>query len=207
MNPTVILADDETCIRQTMAVILKMEKVDVIGEAANGEEALAMCRKLHPTFLLTDLRLPKVDAVGVLLRLRAERLPVPVMIYTGSEDEQQMNAALAAKPAVMVHKSDELEDLRMGIRCATQGRAYLSPRPARLNAKQRRPTAADTLTAAETELLKLLAAGYSNKMAANHLRLSKHTVSNRRELIMRKLGVHDVTALVRIAVKLGLVKC
>ncbi len=205
MNSTVILADDETCIRQTMAVILKMEKVDVIGEATDGEEALAMCRIVQPTFLLTDLRLPKVDAVGVLLRLRAEKLSIPVMIYTGCEDESQINAALAAKPAVMVHKADELDDLRMGIRCAAKGHGYLSPTPARLNERHRRPAAMDMLTPAEIELLKLLATGFSNKMAADHLKLSSHTVSNRREEIMRKLDVHEVTALVRLAIKQGLV--
>jgi len=207
MNPQVILADDETCIRQTLAFLLRSEKVDVVGEAANGEEALAMCRSLRPTFLLSDLRLPVLDAVSVLLRLRAEKLGIPVMIYTGSENELVLNAALAAAPAVMVHKSDALDDLRMGIRCASQGRSYFSPKPTLINAKSKAPSHSPALTPSETELLRLLASGFSTKMAAGHLRISEHTVSNRREDLMRKLNVHEVTALVRTAVRMGLVDC
>jgi DNA-binding NarL/FixJ family response regulator len=120
-NPTVILADDEVCIRQTTALLLLMEKIDVLGEAADGEEALALCRKLRPTFLLADLRLPKLDAVSVLLRMRSEKLPCPVMIYSGCNDESQMISALAAKPAVFVHKMDQPDDFRAGVRCAVNG--------------------------------------------------------------------------------------
>ena len=207
MNAKAILADDETCVRQTTAFVLKMEKVEVIGQASNGEEALAMCRELRPTFLLADLRLPKLDAVGVLLRLRAEKLAIPMMIYTGCENDRQLHAALDAKPAVIVHKSDQLDDFRMGLHCAAEGRSYLSPRPSRLNAMARLQTAADALTPSEIELLKLLAAGQSNKMAADMLDISEHTVSKRREQIMRKLGVHELASLVLAAVRMGLVDC
>ena len=207
MNATVILADDETCVRQTTAFLLRMEKLEVIGEVSNGQEALALCRKLRPTFLLADLRLPKMDAVGVLLRMRAEKLAIPVMIYTGCENDRQLHAALDAKPAVLVHKTDQLDDFRTGLHCAAQGGSYLSPRPSRLNAEPRHATAADILTPAEVELLKLLASGLSNKMAADMLEISEHTVSNRREQIMRKLGVHEVASLVIAAVRLGLVDC
>jgi DNA-binding NarL/FixJ family response regulator len=207
MIATAVLADDETCVRQTTAYVLRMEKVEVIGQATNGEEALAMCRELRPTFLLADLRLPKLDAVGVLLRMRAEKLGIPMMIYTGCENDQQLHAALDAKPAVIVHKSDQLDDFRMGLHCAAEGRSYLSPRPSRLNASPRQQSPADTLTQAEIELLKLLAVGHSNKMAADALLLSEHTVSNRREQIMRKLGVHELASLVLAAVRMGLVDC
>lgn len=207
MNPQVILADDERCIRQTLALVVRGEKVDVIGEAANGEEALSMCRRLRPTFLLTDLRLPVLDAVSVLMRIRAEQLEIPVMIYTGSEDERLLAATLEAAPAVLVHKTDGLDDLRMGIRCATQGRSYFSPKPALLNSRPKTSSPAPALTPAETELLRLLASGMSNKMAAAHLQISEHTVCNRREHLMQKLNAHDVTALVRFAVRMGLVGC
>ena len=90
MKPRVILADDETSIRQTLAFFLRSENVDVIAEARDGPEALEMCQRLRPALLLTDLRLPVLDAMSVLARLRAEKLPTRVMIYTGSEDERQL---------------------------------------------------------------------------------------------------------------------
>jgi CheY-like chemotaxis protein len=81
-NPTVVLADDKTSIRQMTALMLRGEKVDVV-EAADGVEALRLCRKLKPAALIADLRLPVVDAVGALSRLRREGLAIPVMIHTG----------------------------------------------------------------------------------------------------------------------------
>ncbi len=207
MKPRVVLADDEICIRQTLAFLLRAEKVDVVGEAADGQQALSLCRQMRPAFLLADLCLPVLDAVGVMLRMRAEKLGIPVMIYTGSEDEQRMIAALGAAPSVMVHKTDALADLLFGIRFAAEGRSYLSPRLAGLHARIKVPKPTDILTSAETELLKMVASGYSTKMAAAQLGNSEHTVSNRREDLMRKLGVHEVTALVRLAIKWGLVDC
>ena len=206
MNPRVVLADDKTCVRQTTALVLKLEKFDVVGEASNGEDALGLCRKLRPTFLLTDLRLPVLDAIGVILRLRAEKLAIPVMIYTDCQDDRRLAAALDAKPAVMVHKNDLLDDFRTGLRYAAQGRSYLSPRPSRLNVEGL-AVAEEKLTTAEIELLKLLVNSYSNKMAASFLKISEHTVSNRRESLMRKLGVHELGALTLIAVRMGLVDC
>jgi DNA-binding NarL/FixJ family response regulator len=207
MNPKVILADDETCIREMNEILLRMEKMDVVAHAATGVEALKLCRRLRPAFLLADLRLPNVDAVGVLLRLRAEKLAIPVMIYTGCEDDRVLAAALDAKPSVLVHKTDPLEDFRHGVRFAAQGRSYFSPRPARLNAMPRPGTPANALSPAETELLKLIASSKSNKMAADIVNNSEKTVSHRREALMAKLNLHDVAALTRFAVRHGLVEC
>jgi DNA-binding NarL/FixJ family response regulator len=205
-NPTVILADDEMCIRQMAAFVVPMEKVDVIGEARDGMEALKLCRRLKPTFLLTDLRLPGVDAAGVQLRLRAEGLPVPVMIYTGCEDDRVLAAALGVKPAVMVHKADSLDDFRIGVRSAAHGSAYFSPKIARVHALPKANGEMHHLTPEEIELLKLIAASKTTKEAADILDITEKTASNRREAIMLKLDRHDAAALTRFAVKQGLVE-
>ena len=207
MKPRVILADDETSIRQTLAFFLRSENVDVIAEARDGPEALEMCQRLRPALLLTDLRLPVLDAMSVLARLRAEKLPTRVMIYTGSEDERQLGAAVAAQPAALVHKSDDLTDLRTGLRCALAGRMFFSPRPAKLLGKARRPGVTDSLTSAEIELWKLLAGGSSNKAAADLLKKAEKTVVNQCDHLMQKLGVHELSGLVRLAVKEGLIEC
>ena len=161
-NPTVVLADDETCIRQMTAMLLPAENVLVVGEARDGEEALKLCRKLKPTFLLTDMRLPKVDAVGVLLRLREGKLAIPVMIYTGCEDDRMLAATLDAKPAVLVHKTDPLADFRMGVRCVVEGRSFFSLRPTRVRTSPNFRTGSEALTDAEMELFRLLVNGNSN---------------------------------------------
>lgn len=188
-------------------MVLKMEKVDVIAECATGMEALTLCRKLKPTFLLADLRLPGLDAVSVLLRLRAEKLDIPVMIHTGCVDDRQIRAALEARPAVLVHKMDEIEDFRMGLRSAAAGRTYFSARPARVHGMRRSGSETEPLSPCEAELLKLIASGHSNKVVAALLEISEKTVKHRREELMRKLDAHEVTALVRHAVRLGLVEC
>jgi DNA-binding NarL/FixJ family response regulator len=205
-NPTAILADDEICIRQLAACLLPKENVDVIGEARDGVEALKLCRKLKPTFLLTDLRLPGMDAVGVQLRLRAEGLPVPVMIYTGCQDDRMLAAALEVKPAVMVHKADSLDDFRIGVRAVAKGSAYFSPRIARVHALPGANGGTHHLTPEEIELLKLIAASKTTKEAADILGIAEKTASNRREAIMLKLDRHDAAALTRFAVKQGLVE-
>jgi DNA-binding NarL/FixJ family response regulator len=205
-NPTVVLADDEQGIRQMEAVILAHEKVDVVGEAGDGEEALRLCRRLKPSLLLADLRLPKVDAVGVMLRLREDGLPIAVMIYTGCGDDRMLAAVLDAKPAVLVHKADPLADFRMGVRYALGGRSFLSPWPTRVQAAAKAQKGDEVLTHAEKELVRLLAKGSSNKQAADILGRSESTVGNRRSEIMRKLGVHELAGLVHAAAKLGLVE-
>jgi DNA-binding NarL/FixJ family response regulator len=205
-NPTVVLADDEVCIRQMAACVLPMEKVDVIGEARDGVEALKLCRRLKPTFLLADLRLPGMDAAGVQMRLRAEKLPVPVMIYTGCEDDRVLAAALGVKPAVMVHKADSLDDFRIGVRSAAKGSAYFSPKIARVHALPKLHGGTRHLSPEETELLKLIAGSKTTKEAADILDISEKTASNRREAIMFKLDSHDAQALTRFAVRQGLVE-
>jgi len=202
----VVLADDEVCIRQMAAYLLPMEKVDVIGEARDGVEALKLCRRLKPSFLLADLRLPGMDAAGVQMRLRAEGLPVPVMIYTGCEDVRMLAAALGAKPAVMVHKADSLDDFRIGVRSAAHGSAYFSPKIARVHGLPKANGATHLLSPEETEMVKLIANSKTTKEAADILDISEKTASNRREAILLKLGLHDAQALTRFAVKQGLVE-
>jgi len=205
-NPTVIIADDEVCIRQMAACVLPMEKVDLIGEARDGMEALKLCRKLKPTFLLTDLRLPGVDATGVQFRLRAEGLPVRVMIYTGCEDDRVLAAALGVKPAVMVHKMDSLDHFRVGVRSAAHGSTYFSPKIARVHGLPEANAATHLLSPEETEMLRLIAGSKTTKEAADILGITEKTASNRREAIMLKLDRHDAAALTRFAVKQGLVE-
>jgi DNA-binding NarL/FixJ family response regulator len=205
-NPTAVLADDETGIREMTAIILRMEKVDVIGEARDGAEAMKLCRRLKPNFLLTDMRLPVADAMCVQHRLREEKLPIPVMIYTGCEDDRMLAEALAAKPAVVVHKADPWADFQRGVRSAVEGSTFFSPRLTRVHGLPKALTERQPLTDAETVLLKLIASSRMNKEAAEILGITEKAVENRRASLMQKLDLHDAPALTRFAVRHGLVE-
>ena len=207
MNPTVIVAEDEKGIRQMLVFILRSENVSVVAEASTGIEALHLCQQFRPALLLTDLRLPVLDAVSVMMRMREAELPIATMIYTGSEDDRQLTTALAANPAAMVHKSDGLEDIRTGVRCALAGQIYFSSRPASLHGKTRKQGLTDTLTLTDIELWKLLATGCSNKEAADILKKSPKTIDNQRAHLMQKLKVNNIATLTLLAVKEGLIEC
>jgi DNA-binding NarL/FixJ family response regulator len=208
-NPTAVLAEDETGIRQMLAFLLSHEKVQVIGEAGDGVEALRQCRKLKPTFLLTDLRLPLVDAASMQARLRGEEMHIPVMIYTGCETDSVLAHALHASPAVIVHKTDDLDDFRRGVRAAVEGSTFYSHRISRLRALRPRDPGSDGLqglTDVQIEMLKLIASSKRTKEVADILGLSEKAADNQRSSLMTKLGLHDTAALTRFAMRHGLVE-
>jgi len=204
MNTKIILAEDEAFVRQTTAFVLRLEKVEVLAETDSGEEAMQLCRK-HPTaILVADLRLNGLDALSVLLRLRAENRKTPAMIYTGCMDDTRLAAVLDAKPKAMVHKTDTLEDFRNALRFVAEGISYFSPMVAKANARLR-DAEGKRLTETETEVLTLIAKGYSNKRVAEFMRISDSTAGKHREHLMVKLDVHETASLTRLAVKMGLV--
>ncbi len=204
-QPTIILADDDTSIRQMLAITLRMDKYDIVAQAADGESALKFCRRLKPQVLVADLRLPVVDAVVLAMRLREQKPPVPVVIFTDCEEDRFLAAALEAKPAAMIHKTDDLDDLRTGVREALRGGTFLSPRIGRIHLMMKTGDTERPLTDKETELVRLIATGHTNKKAADLLGVSRKTVEHRRESAMRKLGVRELSGLMREAIRLGLV--
>src|SRR3954465_817103 len=116
MKPRVLLAEDDISIQDMLRFVLKHHcGFEVAGEAFDGITALEMCERLHPEVLLADLRLPRLDGVGLLEQIRARGLGVPTVFYTGTESEGQLREALAARPEGFVHKHDSLADLERAL--------------------------------------------------------------------------------------------
>src|SRR5688572_24921437 len=135
MKPRVLLAEDDVSIQDMLRFVLRHHcGFDVAGEAADGITALQLCESLHPEVLLADLRLPRLDGVGLLQQIRARGLQVPTVFYTGTEHEGQLREALAVHPEGFVHKHDSLSELDRALHAAVSGQVYYSATPARLQA-------------------------------------------------------------------------
>ena len=204
-NPTVILAEDGTCFRQLMAMWLRQEKYEVVGEAADGPEALKLCLKLKPSILITELRLPALDGVVLLGRLRGEKVATPVVIFTDCAEDRVLAAARAANPAALIHKKDGMEHFRDGLRQVLQGAMFYSPRVVQAHRTAKLSDGNPELSARETDVVRLVGNGKSNKIAAGLLDVTEKAIEHSRENAMRKLGVHNGSELTLAAIRLGLV--
>lgn len=204
-NPTVILAEAGTCFRQMLALWLREEKYEVVGEAADGPEALKLCLKLKPSILITELRLPALDGVVLLGRLRGEKLGTPVVIFTDCAEDRVLAAARTANPAALIHKNDGMDHFRDGLRQVSQGAMFYSPRVVQAHRAAKFSDGKPELSARETEVVRLVGSGKSNKIAAGLLDVTDKAIEHSRESAMRKLGVHNGSELTLAAIRLGLV--
>jgi two-component system, NarL family, response regulator NreC len=204
MKPRVLLAEDDVSIQDMLRFVLRHHcGFDVAGEAADGITALKLCESLHPEVLLADLRLPRLDGVGLLQQIRARGLHVPTVFYTGTEHEGQLREALAVHPEGFVHKHDSLSELTQALRAAIAGQIFYSATPARLQADQPvHDIPLDRLTVAERTLLRLIASGKTIGEAAALIGKSEFATAHERERLMEKLGVADSADLIRVAVRL-----
>lgn len=196
MKPRVLLAEDDISIQDMLRFALRYHcGFDVAGEASDGITALRLCETLRPEVLLTDLRLPRLDGIGLLEQIRSRGLKVPTVFYTGTEHEEQLREAMAAHPDGFVHKHDSLDDLELALRSAMAGEVFYSVTPARL---QMEPLAITPflarLSAEERRLLRKLSDGISVEEIAADSGRSMFSVSLDREVLLehlRKCGISD----------------
>jgi two-component system response regulator NreC len=209
----VILADDHAVLRAGLRALLNAEPdIEVIGEAADGQEAIALAERLHPDVVVMDITMPRMDGLRATRQI-AERMPeLRVLVRTMHAEEQYLFQVLEAGGAGYVLKNSADTDLIDAIRVVAGGQAYLYPSATRLlleayrkgdrGAEQRE----NLLTEREEEVLKLTAEGYSNTEIANRIYLSPKTVDTYRQRIMEKLGLHHRAELVRYALDRGLLR-
>ncbi len=207
----VLVVEDQTLVRQGISSLLSVtQDIEVVGEAEDGEEALAAIARLKPDVVLLDVRMPRLDGIGVLRRLRAQENPVPVLVLTTFDDEEALFEGLRAGAKGYLLKDVSLEQLTSAIRTLAAGgnlvHPALSARAGQALAQQPRQFPAleppDPLTPRERAVLRLLAAGCSNREIASALNLAHGTVKNHISSILSKLGVRDRTRAVLRAFEL-----
>jgi two-component system response regulator NreC len=209
----ILLADDHSVLRAGLKMLLNaQDDMVVVGEATNGQEALAAVQRYAPDVLLLDLTMPQTDGFEVLRQLQRERPNVRVLILTMHEEEGYLRRALEAGAAGYCPKSAADAELLAAIRAVMRGNVYIHPSHTKILLDKMLPTANQTSTASaelserESAVLKLVALGHTNQEIAEQLALSVKTVESYRARGMEKLGLTSRAALVRYALQRGWMK-
>jgi len=203
----ILIADDHGVVRQGLRMFLSLDpELEVVGEAANGEEALIMARELEPDVVLMDLLMPVMDGFAATEAIRAELPEVEVIALTSVLEDDSVSGAVRAGAIGYLLKNTEADELGRAIKAATDGQVQLAPEAvARLMHEVRAPEAPQALTERETEVLKLLARGKANKQIANSLFIEEKTVKAHVSSILSKLSVSSRTQAALHAVRTSMV--
>jgi DNA-binding NarL/FixJ family response regulator len=189
----VLIADDHGVLREGLGRIVAAEPdMELVGTAANGDDAVAACRAAPPDVVLMDLEMPVLDGIEATRRILEEEPSVAVLVLTSFSDRRRIVAALDAGAVGYLLKDASARDVVRGIRSAALGESPLDPRAARalLDAKAR-PDPLDGLSPREREVLGLLLEGLPNKLIARRLGISEKTVKSHLTSVFRQLGVTD----------------
>ena len=207
MATRVLITDDHGVVRQGLRMFLSLDPdFEVVGEASNGEEALAMARELGPDVSLMDLLMPVMDGISATEKIRAELPDVEVIALTSVLEDASVTGAVRAGAIGYLLKDTDSEELSRAIKAAAAGRVHLAPEAAaRLMREVRAPESPEALTDREAEVLRLLARGKANKQIASSLYVSEKTVKAHVSSILMKLGVQSRTQAALYAVRTGLV--
>jgi DNA-binding NarL/FixJ family response regulator len=210
---TVIIVDDHHLVRQGIKAILeKVDYIDVIGEAADGQEAVALISQLRPNVVLMDISLPSLNGVQVVAKIQALNIDTRIVILSMYSDMVMIKQALHNGAKGYLLKQSVTEELLLAIQAANRGEIYLSPAIAKdlvlnsLTPKMAETGSDSTLSLREEEVLQLIAEGNTNNSIAQILEISVKTVEKHRTSIMEKLNIHDTAGLVKAAIKRGLIK-
>jgi DNA-binding NarL/FixJ family response regulator len=211
----VLLADDQELVRSGFRLILELaDGIDVVGEAANGREAVQLAKELQPDVVLMDVRMPELDGIEAIRRLRQAGVDARVLVLTTFDLDEYVYAAMRAGASGFLLKDAPREQLVAAVRTVSRGEALLAPtvmkrlierfvdRPAPVEAA---PALAE-LSARELEVLRLLARGLSNAEIAAELIIGEATVKTHVARILRKLDVRDRVQAVVIAYESGIVE-
>jgi len=209
----VLIADDHAIVRAGLrALLIEDTAFELVGEAAGGYEAIELVKKTRPDVLMLDLSMPDLDGISVTRMIKPQFPDLKVLILTLHEDEALLKEAIKAGAAGYILKRAAEAELISAIRVILRGDLYIDPamvrglledsRDPQIN--QKNPI--ESLTPRETEILKLIVEGYTNRQIGQELNISIRTVEGHRANISDKLGLHSRVELVRYARQHDLIK-
>jgi len=210
----IILAEDHAVMRRGLRLVLEEQKdFQVVGEAGDGREAVALVESLKPDVAVLDITMPNMNGIEAARQISAKQPGVSIVVLSMHSDEGYVLRALKAGARGYLLKESPEADLIHAIRSVSQGKAFFSPAVSRMLVEDYVRQLQDKdiedsyelLTQRERELLQLIAEGKSNKDVANMLNLSLYTVETHRGNIMEKLNLHSVPELILYAVRKGVI--
>lgn len=207
MTIRVLVADDHWMVRQGLRLFLELDaELEVVGEATSGEQAVELARQMRPDVVLMDLLMPGINGVAATEAILGELPATKVVVLTSALEDALVVGAVRAGAIGYLLKDVEGDELCQAIKAAAAGQVQLSPQAAkRLMQEVRAPTSPEALTRRESEVLRLLGQGLSNKEIARSLSVGEKTVKTHVSCILVKLGVKSRTQAALCALRLGLV--
>lgn len=209
----VVLADDHALLRAGIRAILQnMEGIEVVAEATDGIQALALVREHKPDLLVTDIAMPGRNGLEVTAEVCAEHSEIRVLILSMHASEEYVSKALAAGAGGYILKDADPTELESAVRAVARGESYLTQAVSRhLIADYKRRLRGEgeggtALTPRQKEILQLVAEGKTTKEIARALHISVKTVETHRGQLMDRLEIHDIAGLVRYAIRIGLIR-
>ncbi|HXX65330.1 MAG TPA: response regulator transcription factor [Bacteroidota bacterium] len=217
----ILIADDHDVVRSGLRMLLRSRQdIAIVGEAADGEEAVQLADKLTPDLAILDISMPKLDGIAATKIIKQNHPDIKIVVLTVHEEEEYAYQILQAGANGYLLKNAGKKDIFQAIQSAISGERFFSPGISRVivegfikRAGEQAPKAdkpvvatKNELTEREMEILRYIAEGQTSKQIADQLFLSFRTVNTHRANLMQKLNIHDTAGLVRYAINQGIVK-
>jgi two-component system response regulator NreC len=210
----VVIAEDYTILREGLKALLSSDPIfEIVGEAADGREAIQCVERLKPALVLMDLSMPRMNGMDAIREIKRRSSATKILVLTVHKAEEYILSTLKAGADGYVLKDSNQAELMMAIKSVLSGKHFISPAISEkvidgyLDGRKilKTRTSWDTLTHREREILKLIAEGYKNKKIADLLCISVKTVEKHRANLMQKLDLHNTSALTTLALEKGLI--
>ena len=206
MTIRILLVDDHSVVRRGLRSFLKYDpELEVVGEAADGAEALSLAQELKPDVVLMDLVMPVMDGIAATAAIRRALPETEVLALTSVLEDASVVGAVRAGAIGYLLKDTQAEALCQAIKAAAAGQFQLTPKAAARLMQAVSAESPEALTERETEVLRLLAQGQSNKQIAHNLHNTEQTIKTHVSKIFSKLGVQSRTQATLYAIRIGLV--
>ena len=200
----ILIADDHRIFRQGLSMLIAEEpEMELLAEAGNGDEAIRLIRELSPDLAVLDLSMPRPDGIEIIRQLVAEGNRTPCIILTMKDEPATMQQAILAGAKGYIVKETAFEEFAEAVRQVLAGRLWFNSDLFSLSPVNQEN---EVLTSREKEILAFVSEGLSSKLIADRLGLSRRTVENHRQNIMKKLNIHKTALLLKHADKMRLVQ-